>query len=332
MLCSKCGASNRDDENFCRSCLQPLTGGVWQPPKSDVLSSAGVLEDGGYAGFWERLAALFLDGIVLWIISMVVNFGLGLALGIAAGASGGGMSPAIMLVFSVSPLLIAAIYFVSMESGERGATFGKRWLKLRVVNTGGERIGVGRALLRYVAHALSDITLLIGYLIQPFTGKKQALHDMVSGTMVVKTEKTSNTVAIVIAVVALFFVMIAVVGILAAVAIPAYQDYVTKAKTAQAVQIGNMAAKAVESYYVQTGKVPASIAETKAQLPMPNFISDITVDPTSGKVQVVFASNLGAAIGGKALSFDASQSADGHIVWKCSGNGIPPKLLPQNCR
>lgn len=323
MLCNHCGATNPDGAKICTSCKQPLSG-VWQSPKSELL--AADLADGGYgyAGFWERFAAMFLDGMLLAMVGGAVSALLGFAKGTRDVSTG------YLIVLYAVPWLISATYFISMESGERGATFGKRALKLRVVDAGGERISTARALGRYVAHALSYITVYIGYLMQPFTARKQALHDMVAGTVVVKTEKTSNTLAIVIVV--LFFGLIVGGGILAAIAIPAYQGYVSKAKMYKAEAAGRLATQAVESYAAQTGKIPASLAETGAQLPAMPEVQNVTVNPQDGEVQVVLAAGLGSKLAGKALVFDASRGADGKITWTCSGPGIPAKMLPPDCR
>jgi len=49
----------------------------------------------------------------------------------------------------------------------------------------GNRIGFGRATGRHFAKIISGIILLIGYLMVAFTQKKQGLHDMMAGCLVV---------------------------------------------------------------------------------------------------------------------------------------------------
>jgi uncharacterized RDD family membrane protein YckC len=97
-------------------------------------------------------------------------------------------------------LAASAIYFTTMESGESGASYGKRWLGLKVLDVHGNRITKGRAFARWVAHLLSCITFYIGFFIQPFTARKQALHDMVAKTVIVKTGETRKSSKILIAV------------------------------------------------------------------------------------------------------------------------------------
>ncbi|WP_446728107.1 RDD family protein [Peribacillus sp. TH14] len=50
----------------------------------------------------------------------------------------------------------------------------------------GGRIGFGRATGRYFATIISGMIFYIGYIMAGFTSKKQALHDMIAGTVVVK--------------------------------------------------------------------------------------------------------------------------------------------------
>lgn len=319
MLCAKCGTSNPDGAGSCRSCQQPFDASS---------NTTAAVFDAGYAGFWRRYAAVFLDGLVVSLMLVPVAF----VAGLAGGMLGLGQSVAFAVALDMLFFVAYAAYCVFMESGERGATFGKRWVKIRVVDMNGNRISAGRALGRFVGHLLSYATVYLGFLIQPFTARKQALHDMVSGTVMVKTEKEAGPALVVVIVVASLVLVVAAAGVMAAVAIPAYQDYVIKAKTNVAVGIGHAATQAVQDYYVQTGKVPGSIAETQVQLPPSPDVYGAEVNPANGEVHVVFSDTTPRAIAGKYLSFMPSQAADGNITWKCSASDIPPGYLPQECR
>ena len=78
------------------------------------------------------------------------------------------------------------LYFALMESSSKQATLGKMALGIRVTDVNGNRIGFGRATGRHFAKILSGLILGIGFLMAAFTEKKQALHDMIAGTLVVK--------------------------------------------------------------------------------------------------------------------------------------------------
>jgi uncharacterized RDD family membrane protein YckC len=73
-----------------------------------------------------------------------------------------------------------------MESSASGNTFGKRAVGIRVVDLQGQRISFGNATGRYFGKILSALIVLIGYFMAGFTARKQALHDMMAGTLVIK--------------------------------------------------------------------------------------------------------------------------------------------------
>ena len=143
-----------------------------------------------YAGFWRRFAAAMIDGILMSIISQILN---------AITGANTRMQEVLLedpsdysgLMSVAGPtwaagFVIQLIYFVYFESSERQATFGKQAMGLVVTDMNGNRIDMGKAVVRYLSKVLSGLILLIGYLMQPFTEKKQALHDMIAGTLVFK--------------------------------------------------------------------------------------------------------------------------------------------------
>jgi uncharacterized RDD family membrane protein YckC len=134
-----------------------------------------------YPGFWSRFAAAFLDGIILLIISIVAGFALGLILG-AAGMSAQQVGP----IGNLLGILIGWLYYAYQESSPKQATIGKQAFGMKVTDLNGNPISFARATGRHFAKWLSSIILLIGYIMAAFTEKKQALHDMIAGTLVVK--------------------------------------------------------------------------------------------------------------------------------------------------
>jgi len=76
-------------------------------------------------------------------------------------------------------------YFALMESSPYQATLGKMALGIKVTDYAGRRISFARAVGRYLGKIISSIILGIGYLLAGFSAKKQALHDMIAGTLVV---------------------------------------------------------------------------------------------------------------------------------------------------
>lgn len=138
-----------------------------------------------HAGFWRRCAAYVIDGILLaiaaTIVEVVISGGSLAALTRGdVGAAIGGASLMMLVAFVGSWL-----YFSLFESGKLQATPGKAAMNLKVVDDRGARIGFGKATGRYFGKIVSSIIFEIGFMLAGWTARKQALHDMMAGTLVV---------------------------------------------------------------------------------------------------------------------------------------------------
>jgi len=144
------------------------------------------LETVRYAGFWVRLAAVVVDALVLvagalviGIITGAIGFFLGMRLPEARSVLGERLA-------AVATLAAVWLYFAFLESSPAGATIGKQAFYLQVLaDRGHQRISFLRASWRWLARWLSSASFLLGYLIQPFTPRKRALHDLLAGTVVI---------------------------------------------------------------------------------------------------------------------------------------------------
>jgi uncharacterized RDD family membrane protein YckC len=143
-----------------------------------------------YAGFWRRFLAALIDGVLVSFAFYQLNLLLALTLAsvIEEGdtADGTWLALAVWLTASLTLCLVVNwFYFAVMESSPWQATLGKCALGMVVTDLAGNRISFGRATGRLFARFISGIPLMAGYLIQPFTARRQTLHDMISGTLVV---------------------------------------------------------------------------------------------------------------------------------------------------
>ena len=159
-------------------------------------TTTAALED--YAGFWKRVAAYILDAIVLYIPQTLIEkaFGGDAAKAVLKQASADAVGNpdaimaanmhyfAIMWPATLFMIVIAILYFALCESSVWQATPGKLALGIRVTDLQGNRISFPRALGRYLAKILSTLMLLIGFLMVAWTRRKQGLHDMIAGTLV----------------------------------------------------------------------------------------------------------------------------------------------------
>lgn len=134
-----------------------------------------------YANFGQRFVAAFVDNIIMQIGVFAVSFGIGIA-----GASAGADETMLEVMGGLSGLVIGWLYYALQESSEARATLGKKMMGILVVDMTGDRISFGQATGRHFGKIVSGILCLAGYIMQPFTEKKQALHDIMAGTLVVK--------------------------------------------------------------------------------------------------------------------------------------------------
>ncbi|MBM3325864.1 MAG: RDD family protein [Calditrichaeota bacterium] len=84
--------------------------------------------------------------------------------------------------------IIGWLYCAILESSNWQATIGKRAVGIYVTDVNRNRITFGRATGRNFAKIVSWIILCIGYFMAGWTLKKQALHDMLAGTLVLRKQ------------------------------------------------------------------------------------------------------------------------------------------------
>ena len=123
-----------------------------------MASSAGRVASGPRAGFWRRFGAAFVDGLLVGIVSVILE----------AALKGVG--------YALAVLLGIASY----------AGPGKRAMGIRVIdfNTGGP-IGYGRAFIRYIGRIVSAVIIFVGYLWMLWDPEKQCWHDKFANDVVV---------------------------------------------------------------------------------------------------------------------------------------------------
>jgi uncharacterized RDD family membrane protein YckC len=133
-----------------------------------------------HAGFWRRSAAFVVDSVV----TNIVTFGIDYAVKRGAHSEAPDDLTGIWTTLPVS-LIFVWLYYALQESSTIQATLGKRALGIKVTDDYGRRIGFGRASGRFFGQILSALILMIGYMLAGWTARKQALHDMLAGTLVV---------------------------------------------------------------------------------------------------------------------------------------------------
>jgi uncharacterized RDD family membrane protein YckC len=220
MYCSKCGANVPEGAAFCSACGQPVptTSAVSPappaytpplsvpPPVQYAPASPGYVPPAqatwqtsarpqvAYAGFWLRFVAFIIDAIVLGFAGWIVMLPFAASLGMRQTFMGfrpispEELLPLLGALFKIMIMrtILHWLYFALMESSAWQGTLGKKALGLEVTDLEGRRISFGRATGRFFAKIISSLILFVGYIMIGFTEKKQGLHDMIAGTLVIR--------------------------------------------------------------------------------------------------------------------------------------------------
>lgn len=200
MFCTQCGAQVDDTAGFCPNCgakvaaprpspPPPMTAAAPMPatpPMAATAAAHGTAAGvpGRYAGFWIRWLANFIDSLIISLPTAAV-FMMASVFGNLSQAEEGARALFFLLLL---PFAFAAtwLYFALLESSGAQGTLGKQILGLRVTDYEGRRISFARATGRFWAKILSGIPFNIGYIMAAFTERKQALHDILAKTLVVR--------------------------------------------------------------------------------------------------------------------------------------------------
>lgn len=156
-----------------------------------------------YAGFWIRLVARIIDGLVLFVPSTIVillvvgaSFFQSVFAGDLSVLSAGG--PMFMVAGLINAIMYAA--YEAFTTSTYGGTLGKMALSLRVTLPDGGMLNLQQALIRHLIYAggsivgvlvpmagvLNGLWMLVDNVSCAFDPQKRTLHDRIANTFVVK--------------------------------------------------------------------------------------------------------------------------------------------------
>jgi uncharacterized RDD family membrane protein YckC len=211
MYCSKCGTAIPQNAAFCAACGQRVNLASTLSASAPGFAAAtppavrpygyvapAAFPAMAYAGFWLRVVAHVIDGLLAGI-GFVVLAMIGVAIvgvGHFKSFARGANSPddfctpdviGAIFVLATIAIVMVWLYYAGMESSVYQGTLGKMALGLIVTDLEGRRISFGRAGGRYFSKLITGlIPLGIGYAMAGFTEKKQALHDMIASCLVLR--------------------------------------------------------------------------------------------------------------------------------------------------
>ena len=215
MFCSSCGATVKEGSTFCGTCGKPLSDTAAQAPATPTAGAvvatggqpivpggmAAARDTGLYAGFWLRVVAALIDGLLIgipFVVIAVVIFASALPMLRDLGREPNPNPFLLIGLFFPRLLLLAALglvgtwlYWSLLESSSWQATVGKKALGLYVTDLTGARLTFGRASGRFFAGrgiayvpSVGGLYFLVDCIMAGVTEKKQAVHDMIAGCLV----------------------------------------------------------------------------------------------------------------------------------------------------
>lgn len=232
------------------------------------------------------------------------------------------------ILLTLINLAVAWLYRALMESSSQQATLGKMAIGIKVTDIDGRRIGFWRATGRHFAQFLSSITLGIGFIMAGFTKRRQALHDKLAGTLVVRKSASPEMLAahphaekppfwaISLMIVGGSFVPL--VGILAAIAIPAYQDYTIRAQVFEGLTSASAIKAGVAEVYADSGAWPTdldSIGMNNMDPPAGRYVESIQI--SNGTIFITYGNDANIEIRSAVLTLQPVVTDADDVVWLC---------------
>ncbi|WP_374562836.1 RDD family protein [Sinobaca sp. H24] len=137
-------------------------------------------------GFWRRLAANIIDGVIVGIAGLIIGLIVVYVFGVEpASAPEEGWTAGVDFANNSVSLL----YSLALPVLWSGYTVGKKALGIRIVKKDGSNVGIGTMLMRVIVSGIVYLfTLGIGVIVSIFMvairKDKRAIHDFIAGTQV----------------------------------------------------------------------------------------------------------------------------------------------------
>ena len=188
MECPRCRLLNHPPATRC-DCGYDFSVGLIQKScatRNKTVSQEQQLQAVQYGGFWRRVFAYILDG-------MIVTVGYGIFMLIFWGMLRPELVSALLIPIIVIRLTVLRwFYFAWFESSRHQATIGKQIFGLMVQTEDARTLSFARATGRYFSKLISALPLLAGFIAVGLHHKKQGYHDLIAKTIVVHRVPDNN--------------------------------------------------------------------------------------------------------------------------------------------
>jgi uncharacterized RDD family membrane protein YckC len=162
---------------------EPL-GGPARPPEPPPAAAAAGPPREALAGFWRRLAAAFLDWILIGVVAGAIGQLFGVDVPSPPSADGD-----VYLQPAPGPfILVELAYFTWFHATSAGQSIGNKILGIRVLDAEtGRSLPYARAFVRALVSSLSALVFFLGFFWMLWEPRKRTWHDIVADSLVVQT-------------------------------------------------------------------------------------------------------------------------------------------------
>jgi uncharacterized RDD family membrane protein YckC len=199
VYCAKCGTWVPDDATACAQCGFPRAAAPAShaaayaaSPAHEEPALALPVVTVHYGGFWRRFFASLIDGLVLYFPNAILR----VLAGLPASPDLRPLAPdQVGRSLGITAIMVVGFWWYSgrLESSRWQGTLGQQLLGLRVTDVHGRRISFLRATGRHFAQWISLLLCGLGYLFNLWTSRRQTLHDLIAGCVIVRVSPAPAT-------------------------------------------------------------------------------------------------------------------------------------------
>ena len=124
-------------------------------------------------------------------------------------------------------------------------------------------------------------------------------------------------------------IVVAIIGILAAIAIPAYNDYIIRARVAEMVNVASAAKTSISEYILTNNDYPANATAAGVTTITSPMVESMTIG-ANGAITINSSSEVTGNAGDLQIILTPNNNGT-NVSWECSSTGST-QYAPASCR